>query len=161
MGSCLNMEHRWEKQSPKMQKDRFLKTSSELLDLAMAEATYVRILKFCATCSVMSNSLRSHGLQPASLLCMWDFSGKNAGVGCHFLHQWLFLTEGLNQCPSVPWFCIGRQSLYHLWGDKFPFLWKLFLIFWLVKFIHFMNDSPRHQVILDVSFLRFPSYKNF
>ena len=35
--------------------------------------------------SVMSDSLRPHGLQPARLLCPWDFPGKNTGVGCHFL----------------------------------------------------------------------------
>ena len=28
--------------------------------------------------------LRSHGMQPARLLCPWDFPGKNTGVGCHF-----------------------------------------------------------------------------
>ena len=38
----------------------------------------------CA-CSVMSNSLRPHGLEPTRLLCPWDFPGKNTGVGCHFL----------------------------------------------------------------------------
>ena len=30
-------------------------------------------------------SLRPHGLQPARLLCPWDFPRKNTGVGCHFL----------------------------------------------------------------------------
>ena len=30
----------------------------------------------------------THGLLPARLLCPWDFPGKNAGVGCHFLLQW-------------------------------------------------------------------------
>ena len=30
-----------------------------------------------------------HGLQPARLLCPWDFPGKNTGVGCHFLLQGL------------------------------------------------------------------------
>ena len=29
------------------------------------------------------------GLQPARLLCPWDFPGKNTGVGCHFLLQGL------------------------------------------------------------------------
>ena len=33
--------------------------------------------------SVVSNSSRPHGLQPTSLLCPWDFSGKSTGVGCH------------------------------------------------------------------------------
>ena len=33
--------------------------------------------------SVMSNSLRLHGLQPTRLLCPWDFPGKSTRVGCH------------------------------------------------------------------------------
>ena len=36
---------------------------------------------------VESDSLWPHGLQPARLLCPWDFPGKNTGVGCHFLLQ--------------------------------------------------------------------------
>ena len=35
------------------------------------------------SCSVMSDSLRPHGLQPARLLHPWDFPGKSTGVGCH------------------------------------------------------------------------------
>ena len=37
-----------------------------------------------------------HGLQPTRILCPWDFPGKNIGVGCLFLLQELFLTQGLN-----------------------------------------------------------------
>ena len=37
--------------------------------------------------SVMSDSLRPHGLQPTRLLCPWDFPGKSTGVGCHCLLQ--------------------------------------------------------------------------
>ena len=33
------------------------------------------------SCSVVSNSLRPHGLEPTRLLCPWDSPGKNAGVG--------------------------------------------------------------------------------
>ena len=33
--------------------------------------------------SVVSDSFWPHGLQPASLLCPWNFLGKNTGVGCH------------------------------------------------------------------------------
>ena len=29
------------------------------------------------------------------LLCPLDFSGKNTGVGCHFLLQGIFMTQGL------------------------------------------------------------------
>ena len=35
--------------------------------------------------SVLSNSSRPHGLQPARLLRPWDFPGKSTGVGCHCL----------------------------------------------------------------------------
>ena len=48
--------------------------------------------------SVLSDSLRPHGLQPTSLLHRWDFSGKNTGAGCRFLLQGIFLTQGLNLC---------------------------------------------------------------
>ena len=49
--------------------------------------------------SVMSNSLWAPGLQPARLLCPWDFPGKNTGVGCYSLLQGIFLTQGSNPCP--------------------------------------------------------------
>ena len=35
--------------------------------------------------SVVSDSLRPHGLQPIRLLHPWDFPGKSTGVGCHCL----------------------------------------------------------------------------
>ena len=35
--------------------------------------------------SVMSDSVRPHGLQPTRLLHPWDFPGKSTGVGCHCL----------------------------------------------------------------------------
>ena len=45
-----------------------------------------RHLCLCA-CSDLSASSRPHGLQPPRLLCPWEFSGKNTGVGCHSLLQ--------------------------------------------------------------------------
>ena len=51
--------------------------------------------------SVGCDSLQSSGLQPARLLCPWDFPGKNSGVGCHLLLQGIFLTQGLN--PHLHW----------------------------------------------------------
>ena len=36
--------------------------------------------------------LKTHGLQPARLLCPWGSPGKTAGVGCHFLLQGIFLS---------------------------------------------------------------------
>ena len=46
------------------------------------------------------------GLQPSRLLCPWHFPGKNAGVGCHFLHRGILLTEGSNCVSYIS--CIGR-----------------------------------------------------
>ena len=56
---------------------------------------------------VVSDSLQPHGLQPTGLLCPWVFPGKNTGVGCHFLLQGIFLTQGLNLS-----FLRCRQILY-------------------------------------------------
>ena len=57
--------------------------------------------------SVMSNSFRLHGLQPAKFLCPWDFPGKNTGVGCHFLLQGIWsraLKAGaLGQSRGMEW----------------------------------------------------------
>ena len=33
-------------------------------------------------------------LWTSKLLCPWDSPGKNTGVGCHFLLQGIFLTQG-------------------------------------------------------------------
>ena len=41
----------------------------------------------CQVASVVSDSVRPHGLQPTRLLRPWDSPGKNTGAGCHFLLQ--------------------------------------------------------------------------
>ena len=46
--------------------------------------------------SVVSYSLQPHGLEPDRLLCPWNSPDKNPGVGCHFLLQGIFSTEGWN-----------------------------------------------------------------
>ena len=48
------------------------------------------------------------------LLCPWDFPGQSTGVGCLFLLQGIFSTQGSNSCLL---FC--RQILYHwaTWKD--------------------------------------------
>ena len=45
--------------------------------------------------------------QPVRLLCLWDSPGKNTGVGCHFLLQEIFPTQGSN-----PWLLHCGQILY-------------------------------------------------
>ena len=65
--------------------------------------------------SVISDSLPPHGLWPTRLLCPWPSPAKNTGMGCHFLLQGIFPTQGLNLCLLH---C--RQILYCLshWGSS-------------------------------------------
>ena len=51
---------------------------------------------------------------PARLLCLWNFPGKNTGVGGHSLLQGIFLTQGSN-----PGLLHGRQILY-FWAPGKP-----------------------------------------
>ena len=50
------------------------------------------------------------------LLCPWDISGKNTGVGCHFLFQGIFPTQGSNphllrwQAGSLPLSPVFEES---------------------------------------------------
>ena len=52
------------------------------------------ILCLFGQCSVMSDSLQCH--EPIRFLCTWTFPGKNIGMGCHFLLQGIFPTQGQN-----------------------------------------------------------------
>ena len=66
---------------------------------------------------VVAESLQPHGLDPARLLCPWEFSGKNTGVGCHFFLQGIFPDLGLNlsllhwQVDPLPWSPQGSPSV--------------------------------------------------
>ena len=48
----------------------------------------------CVSCSVVPNSSQLHGLLPTRLLCLCP--GKDTGVGCYFLLQEIFPTQGLS-----------------------------------------------------------------
>ena len=52
------------------------------------------LIEKAVRCSAMSESLWPHG--PTRLLCPWDSPSKNTGLGCHFLHQGIFPTQGSN-----------------------------------------------------------------
>ena len=65
--------------------------------------------KSCVSCSVVSDSLRPHGLQITRFHCPWDSPGKNIGVACHFLLQGNLPDQGLN----LGLLCC-RLILYHL-----------------------------------------------
>ena len=66
-------------------------------------AAAAKSLQSCpALCNHMDCSL-------SGLLYPWDFPGKSTGVGCHFLLQRIFSTQGSN--PGLP-HC--RKMFYHL-----------------------------------------------
>ena len=71
--------------------------------------TYLWPWKWSVSPSVVSDSLWPHGLQPTRLLCPWNSPSRNTGVGCHFLLQGIFPTQGSNL--GLP-HC--RQTLYQL-----------------------------------------------
>jgi len=79
-----------------------------------------RVQQFMCACmlshSVVSNSLQPHRLLPTSLLYPWDFPGKNTGVGCHFLLQGIFLTQGSNS-HLLHWQA-DSLLLYHLGSPR-------------------------------------------
>ena len=71
-------------------------------------------LKYLQVCGEsVSHLVVSNSVTPWTvahkLLCPWKSPGKNTGVGCHFLLQGTFPTQGLNL--GLP-HC--RQILYHL-----------------------------------------------
>ena len=56
-------------------------------------------------CSVMSDFCDPTDYSPP-----WNFPGKDAGVGCYFLFQGIFLTQGLSpalQANSLPLHHLG------------------------------------------------------
>ena len=74
--------------------------------------TLFLILCCCLIAKSCLSLLQPHGLQHTRLLCPWDFPGKNTGVGCHFLLQGIFLTQGSNLH-----ILLDRQILYH-WATR-------------------------------------------
>ncbi|XP_061292701.1 inosine triphosphate pyrophosphatase isoform X1 [Bos javanicus] len=58
----------------------------------------------------MSDSLLPHRPQPIRLPRPWDSPGKNTGVGCHFLLQFMKVkSEVAQSCPGVGCHCLLRQ----------------------------------------------------
>ena len=62
--------------------------------------------------------MQPHRQQPTRLPCPWDSPGKNPGVGCHFLLQWVKVkseSEVAQWCrtPSDPMDCSPPGSSVH------------------------------------------------
>ena len=59
---------------------------------------------YCQVTSVVSDSVWPHRQQPTRLPRPWDSPGKNTGVGCHFLLQWVKVkskSEVTQSCPTL------------------------------------------------------------
>ena len=108
----------------------------------------------------MSDSLQSHGLQPTKFPHPWIFPGKHTGVGCHFLLQEIFPTQGLNpgllHCRQTL-YCLSHQGRFFVRMklnnaqqfvglDSLPFCSTLFLtsIFLFCLAILFLRSAQRH-----------------
>ena len=105
--------------------------------------------------------LQPHGLSPTRLLCPSNSPAKNTGVGCHFLFQGIFLTQGSNlsllhllhwQAGSLPLAPLGKPPIS-------PFLPILTII------CNHLQQPPRTCVlpvfvnvnVIQVNTLAFPS----
>ena len=53
----------------------------------------------------MPDSMRPHRRQPTRLPRPWDSPGKNTGVGCHFLLQWMKVKSASEVTQSCPTLC--------------------------------------------------------
>ena len=73
---------------------------------------YVYVCSVAELCLTLCNPM-----EPAKLLCPWDFSGKKTGVGCHFLLQQIFSTQG-----SDPYLLPCRWILYHISHSGSPYV---------------------------------------
>ena len=100
------------------------------------------VAKLCLTLQ------QPHGLQPTRLLCPWDFLGKITGVGCHFLLQGSFSTQGSNpyllhwQADSLPVSHLGAIKIF----KKYQFFCPTVLL--QFPFFYLQEDWLLTQVIL-------------
>ena len=83
-------------------------------------------------------TLQTYGLQPARLLCQWDSSGENTGVGNHHIPQGIFPTQGSN--PGLCVFCFAGEVT----GEALTYVPHIFKssVFTLVFYQTSLYTSP-------------------
>ena len=91
----------------------------------------------CCSCCLVAKLcltlLWPHGPEPTRLPCPWDFPGKNTRVGCDFLLQGIFPTEGwkpllhllLQQADSWPLRHLGSLLWYWIQNQVLNFAFQL------------------------------------
>ena len=81
--------------------------------------------------------------------CPWDFPGKNTGVGCHFLLQGIFPTQGSN--PGLL-HLLQRQEdslpLHHVLAHWYSFQSVLLVLFrsYLWLFLRITDQLPKSSL---------------
>ena len=96
---------------------------SSFFKLVYMSSLYIQGIYPChVSHSVMSDSVRSHGLQPARLPCPWNSLGKNTGVGSYYLLQGIFPTQGSNlgflHCGQIPSHLRHQGSLINFFPNQ-------------------------------------------
>ena len=86
--------------------------------------------------SGMSDSLQPYRMRPVGHPSPWDFPGKNTGVGCQFVLQGIFLTQGSNPC------------LLHWQADSLP-LYHLGIKDLILSFIHMCIGAQKLSFIFE------------
>ena len=100
-------------------------------------------------------SLQPHGPPgPTRLLCLWDFPGKNIGVGCHSLLQGIFLTQRSN--PRLWVSCIVTRVIYH-WATK-EALWLSYSFERMESHKGFPKHTRTYRIKPPWAFLRKPAW---
>ena len=100
--------------------------------------SWVRIRNVCNSFALVLFSpqvvSRSFAIPEHRAPLTMDFLGRNTGMGCSFLLQGIFLTQGSAQVS-----CIGRWILYH-WATRETLAW--YIISWTVETCNeFVIDS--------------------
>ena len=98
--------------------------------------------------------LQPMGCSLPRLIRPWNFSGKDTGLGCHFLFQGIFPTQGSNPC------------LLHWQADSLPLnhqgspppLFYVVLKIQQLAFWNFLVLFPSPYLFLDFFFFSFPFY---
>ena len=75
---------------------------------------FLLVCGWVGACSVMSDSLQPHGLEPARLLGPWGFLSKSTRVGCHFHLQGIFQKYSIIPLAQNIKFTFLAHSLHDL-----------------------------------------------
>ena len=122
---------------------------------------YVCVRSVARSCPTLCDL---HGLQPARLLSLWDFPGKNTGVSCHFLLKGIFLIQELNLCllyllhwqaGSLPLSHLGNLEIKYANLHKVSWILNIIILpvfvsglpWWLKSSLvaHMVNSPPARQ----------------